>query len=785
MAGFEVHDRAVEQQEQPELRKAQTFSGNVGAALEFLQNDHQQRMESVRRLRAWQAMLVLNRAYRLMFREGWHGRRELLRWLARAPIAGLGDLREEEPIVVDSERLGDLTSALRKASFGSGDSPVQEAATQPPAACSYDLLVFPVFEYDFRFQRPQQIVRQFARLGHRVWWLSPSRRSAPGKPYEVEEIEPRLWELRVDTPLPDIYAGELTAEGAAPLVRCLRRFLTDWSAASCCAFVQFPYWAEPALSLTPDWCSKVVYDYMDDWEHFPDVSESARERHRRLVGSAGVVLASSDQLLQSSRDAGASPTLVRNAVEFDHFSSPAFTESINLERPIVGYFGAIADWFDFDLVRELASLRPDYSIVLIGGFGLEEDLVGPQVHKLKGLPNVTLVGHKPYEELPRHLAYFDVCIIPFIRNELTQATDPVKIYDYFSQGKPVVTTPMQELNRLNGLVYQARGAHEFAAAIDTALAEEDDTKARARIEFGRENDWRSRQAEVDTALVRSCDKVSIIMVTYNSERFLRPCLDSLLRHTAYPSYEVVIIDNASSDGTGRILREYADRDCRIKVMIQPDNLGFSGGNNLGVRASSGKWLVLLNADTVLTSGWLSGLMRHAANDSSLGLLVPVTNSIGNEAMIECSYESADEMHRYAAELGRAERNREYPLEVAALFCTLIRRRVWGEIGPLDERFKIGMFEDDDYSRRVRQAGYRIAAAEDIFVHHFGGGSFKALEDGVYQGLFRANQIRFNRKWPKGWRPHQYRPGIVGPNRATPSDQFVSEGPVSEDKAECG
>jgi len=204
---------------------------------------------------------------------------------------------------------------------------------------------------------------------------------------------------------------------------------------------------------------------------------------------------------------------------------------------------------------------------------------------------------------------------------------------------------------------------------------------------------------------------------------------------------------------------------------QSRNQGFSGANNIGVEASAGDWLVLLNPDTVLTSGWLSGLIRHSRNDDTLGLLVPVTNSAGNEALIECRYESLAGMTKLADQLSQAERDKEYPLEVAPLFCTLISRKVWDKVGPLDVEFKVGMFEDDDYSIRVRRKGLRIAAAEDVFVHHFGGGSFKALDETLYRNVFQKNRERFEQKWRTRWRPHQYRPGIEKPNLEITPQRF--------------
>jgi hypothetical protein len=100
----------------------------------------------------------------------------------------------------------------------------------------------------------------------------------------------------------------------------------------------------------------------------------------------------------------------------------------------------------------------------------------------------------------------------------------------------------------------------------------------------------------------------------------------------------------------------------------------------------------------------------------------------------------------------------FDIQVATLFCAAMRREVFEQVGPLDERFEVGLFEDDDYSERIRAAGYRVVCAEDAFVHHFGEGSFGALvPTGRYGEVFRTNKARFEEKWAVTWQPHLRRP----------------------------
>ncbi|HEX5430908.1 MAG TPA: hypothetical protein VFW83_03005, partial [Bryobacteraceae bacterium] len=100
--------------------------------------------------------------------------------------------------------------------------------------------------------------------------------------------------------------------------------------------------------------------------------------------------------------------------------------------------------------------------------------------------------------------------------------------------------------------------------------------------------------------------------------------------------------------------------------------------------------------------------------------------------------------------------------VIPLFCGCTPRRVWDRVGGLDERFQVGMFEDDDFSLRIRQAGYRTVMAEDCFIHHFGNGSFAKLPSADALNIFDRNKRLFEEKWGRKWAPHKTRPGVRPP-----------------------
>jgi GT2 family glycosyltransferase len=251
---------------------------------------------------------------------------------------------------------------------------------------------------------------------------------------------------------------------------------------------------------------------------------------------------------------------------------------------------------------------------------------------------------------------------------------------------------------------------------------------------------------------------SIVVVTYNNLAFTKLCLASVLGNTDEPNFELIVVDNASSDGTIDYLREVAAANPHVRVVANATNRGFAPANNQALAVARGDVLVLLNNDTVVPPGWLATLARHL-DDPAVGLVGPVTNRIGNEAEVETTYVTYDEMIAFARGRGAGRLDAIFDLPTPCMFCVAMRRDTFARVGPLDERFAVGLLEDDDYARGVRAAGRRTVCADDVFVHHFGQATFGGLvPTGEYGRLLAANGRRFAEKWGEPWQPYGRRPG---------------------------
>ena len=167
--------------------------------------------------------------------------------------------------------------------------------------------------------------------------------------------------------------------------------------------------------------------------------------------------------------------------------------------------------------------------------------------------------------------------------------------------------------------------------------------------------------------------------------------------------------------------------------------------NQGIVRATGDQILLLNNDTIVSTGWLCRLLRALESDPAIGLVGPCSNFVSGPQQVQAGYENVGELDGFAWDWGKTHDGLRIEVNRLVGFCLLIKRAVVDAIGLLDERFGIGCFEDDDYCVRAIRAGYRAVIAGDAFVHHYGGRTF--VGSGVDVGrLMSENQQRFQEKW---------------------------------------
>lgn len=242
--------------------------------------------------------------------------------------------------------------------------------------------------------------------------------------------------------------------------------------------------------------------------------------------------------------------------------------------------------------------------------------------------------------------------------------------------------------------------------------------------------------------------VSIIILTYNKLDYTKMCIDNIRRYTTDIRYEIIVVDNHSSDATAEWLMFQED----IRTIFNKENVGYPKGCNQGINIALGDSILLLNNDVLVTPGWLKNLSICLYSSNDIGAVGTVTNNCSYYQTIPAAYENMEEMIRFAEGINiSSPESWEDRIKLIG-FCLLIKKEVIEKIGLLDERFYPGNFEDDDCSFRIKKAGYRLVLCKDTFVHHFGSVSFKDGE-GSFSKIYLSNRRKFEEKW--GFVPEYY------------------------------
>ncbi len=239
--------------------------------------------------------------------------------------------------------------------------------------------------------------------------------------------------------------------------------------------------------------------------------------------------------------------------------------------------------------------------------------------------------------------------------------------------------------------------------------------------------------------------VSIVILTHNELSSTKQCLASIEAHTSQP-YELLLVDNGSTDGTLDFLRAYAATRDHVRVITNADNRGFSAGNNQGLSLAKGDYVLLLNNDTIVTEGWLERMLAIFQRYPQTGIVGPMSNYVSGPQLVpNVSYKTLTEMESFAAQWAAEHAGQSTQVARVVGFCLLARREVIERIGGLDEQFGTGNFEDDDFCIRAALAGYEVRIAQDVFIHHTGSQTFRSA--GIdYRQSMQRNWELFKAKW---------------------------------------
>jgi len=345
------------------------------------------------------------------------------------------------------------------------------------------LVAFSHLRWGFVWQRPQHLLTRFAREMPVVVVEEPE--------YHLQGADVRVRHdhgVTVVTPLLP-WTDEQYGFGNhvnRQISRLVEPFVRPGTAATLWYYTPMALGAEPA-TVRP---RLTIYDAMDDLASFRAAPPELRIREARLLSEVDLVFTGGPTLYRQRRDMHPSVHCFPSGVEAAHFApskASPHQELARQRRPILGYYGVIDERLDLDLLAQIADLRPDWTIALIGPVAKIDESTIPV------RDNIIRFGQQAYDDLPAFLACFDVALMPFARNEATRAISPTKTLEYLAGGKPVVSTPITDVITLYGdAVEIATTGEGFVAAAESVLNRTSDADRQWRAHATRlvaAHDW--------------------------------------------------------------------------------------------------------------------------------------------------------------------------------------------------------------------------------------------------------------------------------------------------------
>ncbi|HXG00318.1 MAG TPA: glycosyltransferase [Bacteroidota bacterium] len=384
---------------------------------------------------------------------------------------------------------------------------------------------FSPIRYDYLHQRPQKLVERFLAMNIPVTYVQPTGvRDLRSENSPIRLLFKSLWyhvlaflsavmpsvprrkkpkELRrplsilslpVTIPANQFNSRLLEALNAGVYRAFLHReILCQRRTETTIAVFENPFWGRVLKGGEFD---RICYDCLDDVSIYAGHASLERFNayEQNLLDMSDVVVTTAEKLHARLREKTSKPVhRIPNGVDADWFRTRAEAcgtpaDLRRLARPIVGYVGSIASWLDYDLIREVARLMKEVSFVFVGPAEHQE-----RVEQLCCSPNIHWLGRKPYEDVPAYIKGFDACMIPFRKGEIAETTNPVKVFEYFALGKPVVSTPLRELKQYQReeLVYTGDSPAAFADALRRGLTEGGQDKQTARLGIAATHSWQT------------------------------------------------------------------------------------------------------------------------------------------------------------------------------------------------------------------------------------------------------------------------------------------------------
>jgi len=463
---------------------------------------------------------------------------------------------------------------------------------------------------------------------------------------------------------------------------------------------------KPYMDIAKKFNQPTVYEHIDNWDSNLGSLFYDPDTFKQFIEEADLITVTAKMLGEKIEEKTDREYLyLPNAVNINIFEPGKTYECphdlrIGKKKTLI-YFGSLwGEWFDWEKIIYIAEKEKDVAINLIGDYSGIKD-------KIAQMPkNIHFLGLKPQTQLPAYLQHCDIALLPFKNCEIGKYVSPLKIFEYIAMNKKVLATNLDDIQHYPN-VYASDDKEDWLKFLNS----EDEIVSTE--EFIGKNNWYSRCAELIEYFEKEESKfpsVSVIVLNYNNKKVIERCVKTLLAHNRRYNYEVIVVDNGSTDGSYELLQEnYSDK---IKLYKNSVN-GCSSGRNLGAANATGEYIIFLDSDQWIVSDyWLDSALDLMENDVNIG-------SAGWNAGWFEPGKTTGPIVDYLPNRGLESSAIWYKTDIAYLATSgmIMKRELFEAIGGLDEFYDPTCFEDTDLSLKIRDYGFELAYCPYMAIMH--------------------------------------------------------------------
>jgi len=497
-------------------------------------------------------------------------------------------------------------------------------------------------------------------------------------------------------------------------------------------FIKF----EPYFKMAQKFGCYTVYEHIDNWDSSLGCLFYDEQVFKSFVKTADLITVTAKLLGEkisevSSREYVYLPNAV-NTELFEpskRYECPKDLVIAKNNGKTLLYFGSLwGEWFDWEKIEYLSEKCKNCEINLIGDYsGIKE-----RINKVN--KNVHFLGLKKQSELPAYLKFTDIALLPFKNCEIGKYVSPLKIFEYIAMNKKVISTALDDIQNYPN-VYCSDDKQEWVK-----LVYQNDEIIDAS-NFSAENNWFSRCGELISRAkdYDSCGvKISIVVLNYNNKNVIERCVNTLLAHNSRYHYEIIVVDNGSTDGSYEILKEkYRDKI----ILIQNDRNGCSSGRNLGVENATGEFICFLDSDQWIVSDyWLDSAIKILQKKNFVG-------AVSWNAGWFSPGTTTGPIVDYLPNRGMNSAAIWFRIDIAYLATSgmLMRKDLFKAIGGFDTYYDPTCYEDTDISLKIRDYGLELAYCPYMSIMHLPHQTTKSGSP-KHTALMNRNGTYFYEKW---------------------------------------